>query len=68
MPRAIAFLVDQGFDLLDLSGPTEVFFLANAFAPDSYRITTLSLDGGTIVSATGLPVLTDPAIPPGSTR
>lgn len=65
MPRAIAFLVDQGFDLLDLSGPTEVFFLANAFAPDSYRITTLSLDGGTIVSATGLPVLTDPCDPAG---
>ncbi|WP_349630013.1 GlxA family transcriptional regulator [Bradyrhizobium tropiciagri] len=60
MPRHIGLLVGSSFDLLDLSGPLETFFLANDVAPDSYRFTIMSQRGGLTQAASGLPIMTEP--------
>lgn len=59
--RHIAFFVYPGFVLLDLTGPLQAFALAGSLAPDSYRITTISLTGGAVESSTGLAVMTEEA-------
>jgi len=56
--RHIVFFVYPGFVLLDLSGPLEAFSAAASLAPDSYRTSVMSLEGGEIQSSTGLKVMT----------
>lgn len=63
MARTIGFLVTPAFVLLDLSGALEAFNLANALRPDSYRLRVVSLGGGSVESAAGVPVTTEPAEP-----
>lgn len=58
MARPIAFLVFPGFDLQDLSGPLEAFHWAEQMIPGSYLLTVTSLEGGVIMSAPGLEVMT----------
>ncbi len=62
MTRHIAFFVDPGFVLLDLSGPLEAFTTAEEMAPGSYRLTVMSARGGEVGSSTGLTVMTEKAI------
>lgn len=48
--RHIAFLIFPGFNLLDLSGPLEVFQWAERHHPGAYKLTVMSLHGGVIES------------------
>lgn len=61
MLRSVGFFVYPGFDLLDLSGPLEAFRQAEHLAPDSYRLSVVSLEGGAVRSWTGLEVNTEAA-------
>lgn len=63
MARHVVFFVYPGFVLLDLSGPLEAFSAAEEMAPNSYRLTIMSLEGGEIESSTGLKVVTERAAP-----
>jgi transcriptional regulator GlxA family with amidase domain len=58
MVRHVACFVYPGFALLDLSGPLEAFAAANERAPGSYRLSVMSIEGGSIASSTGLTVET----------
>lgn len=60
-PRTIGFLVTQAFVLLDLSGALEAFHLANRLRADSYRLRVMSLAGGSVESAAGVPIVTERA-------
>lgn len=59
MGRHIGFLVYPGFDLLDLSGPMEVFQWAESLHPGSYQSRVMSASGGEIESVAGLKVVTE---------
>jgi transcriptional regulator GlxA family with amidase domain len=59
--RHIAFFVYPGFVLLDLTGPLEAFSAAEEMAPESYRLTVMSLEGGEVESSTPLKVMTQMA-------
>ena len=61
MTRRIGFLVYPTFDLLDLSGPLEVFQWASRLVPSSYGCEVMALGGGAVRSAAGLTVQTDAA-------
>lgn len=63
MVREIAFLVFPDFQLLDLTGPLEVFSQAERQAPGSYLLRTLALTPGPVVSSAGLAVCAEPAEP-----
>jgi transcriptional regulator GlxA family with amidase domain len=63
--RHIAFLIYPRFNLIDLSGPLDAFALANEMAPDSYRFTIMSLEGGEIESGSGAKVASELAVPQG---
>ena len=63
MLRDIVFFVYPGFVLLDLSGPLEALKSADELAPGSYRLTVVSSDGGAVRSSTGLPIMTEKALP-----
>jgi transcriptional regulator GlxA family with amidase domain len=58
--RRIAIVAFEGFQLLDVTGPAEVFAKANDFMPDlaasplRYEIVMVSPSGGTITSSSGL--------------
>jgi transcriptional regulator GlxA family with amidase domain len=58
--RRIAIIGYEGFQLLDVTGPAEVFAKANDFMPElaarplHYEIVVASPDGGTITSSSGL--------------
>jgi transcriptional regulator GlxA family with amidase domain len=57
--RDIAFLVFKGFQILDLSGPLAAFDVAGkSGGAGAYRCHVVSLDGGGIVSSSGLEVAT----------
>jgi len=57
--RRIVFIVYDGFELLDMSGPASVFSAANAVSgTDAYRTELVSIDGGAIRSNTGVTVET----------
>jgi len=58
MVRHIAFFVYPGFALLDLSGPQEAFVAADERVPGSYRLSVMSIEGGSVASSTGLKVET----------
>src|SRR5262245_61758535 len=60
IPREIGFLVYPSFTLLDLSGPLEVFKLAQRMVRGSYRISVMSLQGGEVPATSGLPSITRP--------
>jgi transcriptional regulator GlxA family with amidase domain len=62
-PRTVEFLVFPDFQVLDLTGPLEVFSQAERRRPGSYTLRTVALDPGPVTSSSGLPVL---AAPPAS--
>jgi transcriptional regulator GlxA family with amidase domain len=60
-PLDIIMLVYDGFELLDLSGPTSVFNAANSISKKSlYAISVLSEGGGAIRSSCGIETGTQP--------
>lgn len=63
MTREIAFLVFPDFQLLDLTGPLEVFAQAQSRMPGSYRLRTLAFDPGPVFSSSGLSVNAEAAEP-----
>jgi transcriptional regulator GlxA family with amidase domain len=65
IPRHVAFFAYPGFVLLDLTGPLEAFAAAATLAPDSYRTSVMSLDGGEVESSAHLNVMTRTAVPDG---
>lgn len=57
--RRIVFLVYEGFELLDLSGPSSVFNAANSVGGEChYEIATVSLPGGPVTASCGIAVAT----------
>jgi transcriptional regulator GlxA family with amidase domain len=60
MKRMITFVIFDGFQLLDLSGPMTVFEIASRFVPGAYRITTTAVSDGAIVASSGLIVVSEP--------
>jgi transcriptional regulator GlxA family with amidase domain len=55
VPRAVALLAYDGAQSLDITGPAEVFAVANQMSADRpYRIVVVSSDGGGVVSSSGL--------------
>src|SRR5262245_2131202 len=63
--RHIAFFIYPRFNLLDLSGPLDAFAVATDMAPDNYRFTVMSLEGGEIESWAGAKVTSEVAVPDG---
>jgi transcriptional regulator GlxA family with amidase domain len=63
--RHVAFFIYPGFNLIDLSGPLDAFGLATEMAPDNYRFTIMSLEGGAIESWSGAKVMSEVAAPDG---
>jgi transcriptional regulator GlxA family with amidase domain len=53
----ITFLVFPDFQILDLTGPLEVFSQAERLKPGSYTLRTVSLDAGHVASSSGLAVV-----------
>lgn len=56
MTRAIVFLVFPGFQILDLTGPMEVFSQAERMHPGSYALRTVALEPGVATASCGLRV------------
>lgn len=56
MIRRVSFLVYPTFDLLDLSGPLEVFQWAGRLVPGSYACQVMARGGGAVQSAAGVSV------------
>jgi transcriptional regulator GlxA family with amidase domain len=63
MAREVAFLIFPDFQLLDLTGPLEVFSQAERRVPGSYLLRTLAFAAGPVVSSSGLAVLAEAAEP-----
>lgn len=63
MARDIVFLVFPDFQILDLTGPLEVFSQAERANPGSYRLRTVALEPGRLAASCGLPVFAEPATP-----
>ncbi|OZI34614.1 AraC family transcriptional regulator [Bordetella genomosp. 10] len=57
-PRDIAFLVYPGFQIQDLSGPLSAFDTAGRIPGNAYRCHVVSMDGGGVLSTSGLEVVT----------
>ena len=55
-PRSIAFFAIDGVQTLDVTGPMEVFALANRFRPGSYDLMLASPTGGPIHTHAGLDI------------
>lgn len=61
MQRRVAFLVYDGFEILDMAGPAGVFANANAaLGTVAYDVSTVSVEGGLVRSSGGIEVLTRP--------
>lgn len=62
--RIVLFVLFDGVQSLDVTGPVEVFAGANRHpaAPLTYRIRTASLDGGPVRTTSGLTLLPDGAL------
>ncbi|MDT4848949.1 HTH-type transcriptional regulator CdhR [compost metagenome] len=60
--RHIGFLVFPGFNLLDLSGPLEVFRWAEKHNPGAYQLTVMSLNGGEVESECPLIINAHPLV------
>ena len=52
-PLNVAFVIYNGVELLDLSGPMDVFVKANRIAPDSYNSYTVAVEDGPIATEAG---------------
>ena len=63
MAREIVFLVFPDFQLLDLTGPLEVFSQAERRTPGTYVLRTLAFAPGPVVSSSGLAVYAEAADP-----
>ena len=61
--REIAFLIFPDFQVLDLTGPLEVFSQADRHAPGRYALRTLALEPGQVTSSSGLAVVAEAARP-----
>lgn len=62
MTRHVGFLVSPGFNLLDLSGPLEVFQWAERHNPGTYKLTVMSMSAGVVDSSAPLSVNTAPLV------
>ncbi|NHK29613.1 GlxA family transcriptional regulator [Parvularcula flava] len=60
--RHIVFLITDGINTLDLTGPLEAFAAVNAFSPGAYSWTIAGETAAPVRAATGLTVLVDCAI------
>jgi transcriptional regulator GlxA family with amidase domain len=60
IPRDIAFLVFDGFQLLDAAGPIAAFEIAARARPGAYRLRTIAARPGAIRSSSGLAVTAEP--------
>lgn len=64
MRRDIAFLVYPGFQLLDLSGPSDAFRMAGkVINAEPYGLNVISPTGGLVASSCGVEVVTRPFSP-----
>ncbi|HXQ16928.1 MAG TPA: DJ-1/PfpI family protein [Caulobacteraceae bacterium] len=64
MARVVALFVYNGALALDVAGPAEVFATANRLSASKaaeYEVRVVSKDGGIIVTASGIPFLTEKA-------
>ncbi|MEU0006922.1 GlxA family transcriptional regulator [Streptomyces sp. NPDC006314] len=57
--RTLLIVVFDGVQSLDVTGPLEVFTGAEKRTPGSYRIRTASLDGGPVLTSSGLTLVPD---------
>ena len=53
MPSQIGFLVFEGFQLLDASGPIAAFEIAGRYCRGAYALTTLAKAAGAVASSSG---------------
>lgn len=60
--RTVLFVLFDGVQSLDLTGPLEVFAGAEKHRPGTYRIRTASLDGGPVRTSSGLTVVPDASL------
>ena len=54
MPRLIAFIVFDGFQILDTTGPLAAFEIAGRYAPGAYAIKVLAAGPGHVASSSAL--------------
>ncbi|MFF9775791.1 GlxA family transcriptional regulator [Streptomyces sp. NPDC013978] len=60
--RTVLFLLFDGVQSLDVTGPLEVFAGAEQHTPGTYRVSTASLDGGPVRTSSGLTLVPDHAL------
>ncbi|MFD5795167.1 GlxA family transcriptional regulator [Streptomyces diastatochromogenes] len=60
--RTLLFVLFDGVQSLDVTGPLEVFNGAETHTPGTYRIRTASLDGGPVRTSSGLTLVPDEAL------
>ena len=63
MPREIVFLIFPDFQILDLTGPLEVFSQAKRHTSGNYVLRTLAFEPGPVTSSSGLSVNAEAARP-----
>ena len=61
-PRTVLFVLFDGVQSLDVTGPLEVFAGAEQHTPGTYRIRTASPDGAPVRTSSGLTVVPDEAL------
>ena len=54
MPRRVAFLIYQDFQLLDVAGPIAAFEIAERYKPGSYAVRVVAAEPGSIASSSGV--------------
>lgn len=59
--RRVVVLGFEAAQILDITGPSEVFSIAERIAPGSYAVELVSLDGAEIRTSGGLRLLAGPA-------
>ncbi|AKJ09404.1 AraC family transcriptional regulator [Streptomyces incarnatus] len=60
--RTLLFVLFDGVQSLDVTGPLEVFAGAEKHTPGAYRVRTASLDGGPVCTSSGLTLVPDQAL------
>ncbi|MGW7823082.1 GlxA family transcriptional regulator [Streptomyces puniciscabiei] len=60
--RTLLFVLFDGVQSLDVTGPLEVFAGAEKHTPGTYRVRTASLDGGPVRTSSGLTLVPDLAL------
>ncbi|MER6031451.1 GlxA family transcriptional regulator [Streptomyces sp. NPDC001851] len=60
--RTLLFVLFDGVQSLDVTGPLEVFAGAETHTPGTYRVRTASLDGGPVRTSSGLTLVPDEAL------